>query len=186
MVRIPLDEIKPYWRNPRNNDGAVEAVKASIVAYGMNVPLVLDPERVIIAGHTRYRALRELGAKEAPCIVLDLPPDKAKEYRLVDNGVAEIAEWDMAMLIPELREVADLEAMEVFFPSFDLESLVQESAGGSSKGPTQDRIDARSNELDQQMERRQVQTLSDIVTMTCPHCGEDYEVSRSEIASSRE
>lgn len=186
---IPLEEIQPYWRNPRNNDRAVEAVKASIAEYGMNQPLVVDRDRVIIAGHTRYRALRELGAATAPCVVVDLTPDKAKEYRLADNSTGEIAEWDMTALIPELREIGDLEGIEVFFPKFDLADLLAETAGAGERtqaGVTQAKIDARSDALDKQFETRQAETLSDMVTITCPGCGEDMEVSRSAIQNSRE
>jgi ParB family chromosome partitioning protein len=102
---IKLDDIKPYWRNPRKNEKAVEAVKQSIQAYGFNQPIILDTKKIIIAGHTRYKALLEMGWTEAPCVVIDLPVAKAKEYRIADNKTSELAELDMTALIPELREI---------------------------------------------------------------------------------
>ena len=57
IVQIPINDIKPYWRNPRDNTNAIEAVKQSIQTYGFNTPLIIDKENVIIAGHTRYKAL---------------------------------------------------------------------------------------------------------------------------------
>ena len=69
LTTLKLTDIKPYWRNPRNNEGAVAAVKQSIKDYGFNYPIVVDAEHVIIAGHTRYKALQELGIKDVPCVV---------------------------------------------------------------------------------------------------------------------
>lgn len=182
---IPLAEIKPYWRNPRQNDDAVDAVATSIQRYGMNQPLVLDSERVIIAGHTRYRALRQLGADRAPCIVADLPADKAKEYRLADNATGEIATWDTSALVAELREVSEIEALNPMFPAMDLDGLLARSASAGQEerpGVTQDKIDERAGQLATQFEDSGV---SDMVTITCPGCGEDMEVSRSALAKAR-
>ena len=60
IINLKLNDIKPYWRNPRKNEKAVEAVKQSIQDYGFNQPILLDSKKVIIAGHTRYKALLEL------------------------------------------------------------------------------------------------------------------------------
>lgn len=88
-----IEEITPYDKNPRKNDNAVEYVKQSIEQFGFKVPIVLDKNNVIVAGHTRYKASVELGIKEVPCIVADdLTEDQIKAYRLADNKVAEKAE----------------------------------------------------------------------------------------------
>ena len=104
-----IAEIKPYWRNPRHNEEAVGAVMQSIRDYGFNQPLIIDAENVIIAGHTRYRALQRLGVTEIPCIVKgDLTAQQAKEYRIADNKTSELSSWDMDRLIPELREIESI------------------------------------------------------------------------------
>ena len=100
---IKLEQIKPYERNPRKNDDAVKYVKQSIKEFGFKVPIVLDKDNVIVAGHTRYKASKELGLKEVPCIHADdLNGEQIKAFRLADNKVSEFAEWDDSLLNLEL------------------------------------------------------------------------------------
>ena len=100
---IKLEQIKPYERNPRKNDEAVKYVKQSIKEFGFKVPIVLDKDNVIVAGHTRYKASKELGLKEVPCIHADdLNVEQIKAFRLADNKVSEFAEWDDSLLNLEL------------------------------------------------------------------------------------
>lgn len=61
IVEKRLNELKPYENNPRINDGAVKFVKNSIEEFGFKVPIVIDKDGVIVAGHTRYKASQELG-----------------------------------------------------------------------------------------------------------------------------
>lgn len=106
IVYKRLDELKPYKRNPRNNDGAVDAVAASIKEFGFKVPIVIDTKSEIIAGHTRLKAAQKLGLAEVPCIIADdLTPDKIKAFRLADNKTAELAEWDFELLQLELEDI---------------------------------------------------------------------------------
>ena len=69
IINIPIAEIKPYKKNPRNNDHAVDAVAATINEFGFLVPMVIDRNREIVAGHTRYKAAKSLGMKEVPCVI---------------------------------------------------------------------------------------------------------------------
>lgn len=64
-------EIKPYENNPRNNDEAVAKVAASITDYGFRVPIIIDNDNVIVAGHTRYKAALKIGCESVPCIVIN-------------------------------------------------------------------------------------------------------------------
>jgi DNA modification methylase len=106
----PLDQITPYPGNPRVNDAAVEAVAASLDQFGWRQPLVIDPEGVLIVGHTRLKAAMKLGWTQAPVhIARDLDPVKARAYRLADNQTATIAEWDMDLLPVELKELEELD-----------------------------------------------------------------------------
>lgn len=105
-----IDEIIPYVNNPRNNKDAVDAVASSIKNFGFKVPVVIDGENEIVNGHTRILASKKLGLKEVPVIVAsDLSPEQIKAFRLADNKVGELAEWDTEMLMVELDELAELD-----------------------------------------------------------------------------
>jgi len=112
----PLADITPYENNPRINDGAVDAVAASLREFGFRQPIVVDTEGVIVCGHTRYKAALKLGLEKAPVhVAKDLSPAQIKAYRIADNKSGELAEWNFDLLPIELGE---LQAME-----FDLASL---------------------------------------------------------------
>ena len=107
---ILLAELQEYENNPRNNDGAVQAVAESIKAFGWRVPLVVDSNNVIVAGHTRYRAAQLLGLESVPCLIADdLTPEQVKAYRLADNKTGELAEWDFTALEIELAELSEMD-----------------------------------------------------------------------------
>ena len=114
IINKLLTEIKPYEKNPRKNDGAVQYVAASIKEFGFKVPIVIDKDGVIVAGHTRYKAAKKLGLNEVPCIVADdLNEEQIKAFRLADNKVAEKAEWDFDLLSSEMDDLFDFD-MTVF------------------------------------------------------------------------
>jgi DNA modification methylase len=99
----PLDAVRPYANNPRQNDDAVDAVAESIRRFGFRQPIVIDADGVIVAGHTRFRAAQRLGLATVPVhVATDLTPDEVRAYRLADNKTAELASWDDAMLSIEL------------------------------------------------------------------------------------
>ena len=107
IIQLSLKEIHPYKNNPRKNDSSVEAVAASIKQYGFLVPLVISAGHEIIAGHTRYKAAAKLGLKSVPCVIADeLSEEQIKAFRLVDNKVGELAEWDVDLLPLELADIA--------------------------------------------------------------------------------
>lgn len=109
-----LGELHPYEKNPRKNDEAVKYVAESIKQFGFKVPIVIDREGVIVAGHTRWKAAKKLGLETVPCIVADdLTEEQIKAFRLADNKVAEKAEWDFDLLAGELDELFDFD-MTVF------------------------------------------------------------------------
>jgi len=182
VTKLKINDIKPYWRNPRKNENAVEAVKQSIESYGFNSPIIVDKEHVIIAGHTRYKALMELGWKEVPCVIADMTPAKAKEYRIADNKTAELSVWDMSALIPELREVQALDAFQIYFHDINLDNLLQNTAGAGSsnyKEVTEEKIEGVKERLENEFTERGNQT--DYIEVSCPHCGESSFVARNEL-----
>ena len=124
IVDKRIEEIQPYERNPRKNDAAVPYVKESIKKYGFKVPIVIDKDGVIVAGHTRYLASIELGLSTVPCVVADdLSPEEVKEFRLADNKVAEFATWDKTLLNIELDEIEV--DMSVF--GFELDKVIEQN-----------------------------------------------------------
>lgn len=103
---LNLSEIKPYENNPRNNDEAVDYVANSIKEFGFKVPIIIDKNNVIVAGHTRLKAAEKLGLEKAPCIRADdLTENQIKAFRLADNKVGEIATWDLEKLNIELENI---------------------------------------------------------------------------------
>lgn len=108
--------IRPYDKNPRVNDQAVDAVAASILEFGFRQPIVIDAAGIIICGHTRWKAAQKLGLQKVPVhVATDLSPEQIKAYRIADNQTASLAEWDYELLPLEL---ADLQAT-----NFDLRLL---------------------------------------------------------------
>ena len=117
----PVGELQAYKDNPRHNDAAVDAVAASIREFGFKVPVIIDKDDVIVAGHTRIRAAEQLGMEEVPCVVADdLGEEQIRAFRLADNRVAEMATWDAAALDRELDKILDID-MEQF--GFDMPEL---------------------------------------------------------------
>lgn len=114
---MALDDIVPYWRNPRRvSQEAVNAVAESIQNFAYNQPIVVDGEHVIIVGHTRYAAMRRLGVTHAEVVVADtLSPAEVKQLRIVDNRSGEYSEWDFEALQAEVDDL-DSDLLLRFFP----------------------------------------------------------------------
>lgn len=123
-----LDEIMPYVNNPRNNVDAVKYVANSIKEFGFKVPIVVDGNGVIVAGHTRYKAAQELGLETVPVVVADdLTPEQVKAFRIADNKTADQAYWDNEMLSEELKGILDDFDMTDFgFGDFELTMLTED------------------------------------------------------------
>lgn len=129
IVMKKLADIQPYEKNPRKNDDAVKYVMESIRQFGFKVPIVVDKDGVIVAGHTRYKASRKLHIEEVPCIIADdLSDEQIRAYRLADNKVGELAEWDFDLLEGEFENIVDIDMTDFGF-SFDGEEAVESDEG---------------------------------------------------------
>lgn len=121
IVNRNIKSITPYEKNPRKNDGAVDYVAESIKEFGFKVPIIIDADGVIVAGHTRHKAALKLKMTEVPCVIADdLTDEQLKAFRLADNKVAEAAEWDFDLLFEELDDIVDID-MEAFGFEFSIE-----------------------------------------------------------------
>lgn len=186
---LPIDDIKPYWRNPRRNDKTVEALKAVIPVVGFNVPIYVDKDYVIIKGHARYRAATQLGMKELPCIISENSDEQNRLDRVADNKVSELAEWDVGELRYELENIDfDLESIGFDMPKDDLmeaeygqeefndvkdEDFAKSYAKIIESQQVQDKdiinsFKSDSNDTIVPTERKDRK----VMRVTCPHCGE--------------
>lgn len=156
IIYKKLTELVPYEKNPRKNDDAVKYVQESIREFGFKVPIVIDNDGVIIAGHTRWKAAKNLNLKEVPCIIADdLTEEQVKAFRLADNKVAEFSSWDLDILPDELEELMNFE--------FDMEPFgfmhIEEA-------------DVNLGDFFEPAEQKEKEPK----TIICPHCGEKIEV----------
>ena len=151
---IPVSDLEPYAGNPRINDSAIPAVRESIKEFGFKIPIVIDAKNVIIAGHTRLEAAKELGLERVPCIVADdLNEEQIRAFRLADNKTSELSGWDFAMLEEELEGIGAID-MTLFGFAEDAEGIDIDSY-----------FEASEERADKEPKRIQ-----------CPHCGEWIEL----------
>lgn len=147
VTQIDIGKVKPYEGNPRDNEQAIPLVARSIQEFGFRNPIVVDKDKVIVCGHSRYYAAQDLGLKKVPCIVTDLPPEKAKAFRIADNKTSELATWNWEKLEQELAKVDDID-MEAAF------GFVQN-------------LEANENEFFEDKEPKEKEPRFE----PCPHCG---------------
>jgi ParB-like chromosome segregation protein Spo0J len=130
----PIDSIRPYEKNPRFNDAAVDAVAASIREFGFRQPIVVDEDYVIIVGHTRYKAALKLGLKTVPVhVAVGLTVAQARAYRLADNQTATLSSWNEELLPLELIELQKMD-FDLGLTGFSAEDLQRLLAPPSSEG----------------------------------------------------
>ena len=155
IINKAVDDLVPYENNPRINDEAVKYVAESIKQFGWKVPIVIDENNVIVTGHTRLKAAKALGMTEVPCIVADdLTEEQIKAFRLADNKVGEIAQWDMSKLEIELEDI-DIDMSDFGFielADLDVDEFFEDA---EPKEPKEE-------------EEKEVQ---------CPHCGMFFKVN---------
>ena len=120
ILNLNVADLIPYENNPRLNGDAVQYVAESIRNFGFKIPIIIDKDNVIVAGHTRLKAAIELDIKQVPCIRADdLTEEQVKAFRLADNKVGEIAEWDYEQLQKELAEITDIEMQDLGFAAVE-------------------------------------------------------------------
>jgi len=148
LINVILQEIKPYENNPRNNDAAVDKVVESIKEFGFRIPIIVDKDNIIIAGHTRYKAAKILGLNEVPVIKSeDLSPEQVRAFRIMDNKASEIATWDYEALLQEMEKLK-ISDYNLEFTGFELNEIESMMDKYSPKEITMD----ESFNLEEQLE----------------------------------
>lgn len=164
IKNMKINDLIPYENNPRNNEGAIEYVANSIKQFGFKVPIVVDKDNVIVAGHTRWLAASALEMEEVPVVVADdLTPEQVKAFRLADNKVAEKASWDFTKLADEIKGIdTDINLNELGFGEFELDTLLN--------GNDFDDIELDDLFVDAPEKEKEPKKVK------CPHCGEEFEI----------
>ena len=136
IVYKNVEELIPYVNNPRDNSGAVDAVASSIKNFGFKVPIVVDKGNEIVTGHTRLLAAKKLGMEKVPVIIADdLSEAEVKAFRLADNKVGELADWDWSLLDSEFEELKEMEL------DFDMEDFGFDSGEEKPNKTVEERVD---------------------------------------------
>lgn len=140
ILDLKLSDITPYENNPRKNDEAVKYVVESIKEFGFKVPIVIDKNNIIVAGHTRYKAAKKLKLKTVPCIIADdLTDEQIKAFRLADNKTSEFAEWDFNLLELELDSISNID-----MSLFEFDSGIDDTFGTDFELPDDDKPQHRT------------------------------------------
>ena len=181
--KIKVSDLIPYTDNHRViTKQAVNAVAASIKRYGYNVPILVDTENVIIAGHVRHQALLQLKVKEVLVMEVQEQDEVAKDkMRLLDNAISQAAEWHDVKLGQELRmikELGDSTTWDTFASMFDegsaLDNLLNQSLGGKIKDITEYDLDKAGKSEHNKFNK--VRTNDKDREVTCPKCGSKFEI----------
>jgi ParB-like nuclease domain len=202
IILLPIDDIKPYWRNARRNDATVEVLKLSIQEYGYRQLILVDADHTIILGHARLKALRALGYKEVHVqIARDLSEEKVKAYRIIDNKAGEKSRWDLEQLVPELRSI-NLGAFELAFPelkiapidvkfdtpavntqnysqiSFDDHNDEDDDTDAVLASRPNDAFERTQDKLSNQFTEASKAKASSLMDVECPECGSHFTVAK--------
>jgi ParB-like chromosome segregation protein Spo0J len=157
----PLDRLIEYARNPRKNDHAVEKIAAAIHEFGFRVPILAKSDGLVIDGHLRLKAARKLGLETVPVILADdMTDNQVRAFRLSVNKMADLAEWDEAMLA--------LEVSALQLEDFDL------SLTGFEPGELDVLINGPDFEPGSEDDQGKLDELAPKI-VKCPHCGEEFD-----------
>ena len=130
VTEVSISEIKPYTANPRViSEQAVSSVANSIQTFGWQQPIVVDAHNFIIAGHTRFLAAKHLGMETVPTHkATDLTPEQVRAYRVLDNKLNELSDWDEELLEKELQSLEGIYELESLLALFAEDNSINDDA----------------------------------------------------------
>lgn len=167
---VPITSLELNARNPRINDRAVDAVAASIMRFGFNNPILVNAERKIVAGHTRYLAATKLGLEEVPIVILPhLTGPLFDAFAIADNQTASLSEWNLELLeeiVTELRGEDETLLADIGFDEPTLLELLREP-------------DDFNADTDKPGSTRR---LDEEAMIVCPHCHKSFKRSEAHVS----
>ncbi len=144
IEEVDIDLIKPYKNNPREIPmESVQKVMNSIREFGNNQPIVVDNDNIIVVGHTRWKALKQLGKAKAFVVKKDFPKGQAMAYRIMDNRSGEESKWSNKLLATELNILKD-DSFDLQLTGFNLTEL-ENLANDKELGFVQNAKDLKEN-----------------------------------------
>ena len=151
IVMKPINEVKPYVRNPRKNEKTVKLLVDIIPKVGFNVPLVIDKNGIIVKGHARYAAAIQLGMDSVPCIVTDADEEAIKLDRIADNKISEFSEWVTDELLHEVDMLnIDFDLTELGLPSVAFDDIPEPDFDEPSPQDDPERMEKYKKFLEEQ------------------------------------
>jgi len=169
---VSVGKIKPYEKNPRINESAVDAVAASIKEFGFRVPLVIDKAGVIVCGHTRWKAAKKLGIKTVPCVTTDdMTPAQIKAFRIADNQTSSLADWDIAILDSEIKELEgmDFDIDLLGFKEGELDALLSGDVASEGDGSSDENNYSRKVESPVYEPKNEKPAIGDMINLEKYH-----------------
>ena len=180
IVEKAISDLKPFEDNPRIHSAEqITAIKRSISEWGFTIPILIDEENMILAGHGRVQAAAELEMETLPCLIASGWSDYQKRaYIIADNKIYEKGDWDYGAVFMQMKQLADEFDISLIDSTINLEnfSYVPEySPVLDSSAVTSSDIDKAIKNLDQENDRmHEAKSLRDVI---CPNCGEEFQIS---------
>lgn len=117
ITKVRIEDIKPYENNAKlHPQEQIEQIKKSILEFGNNDPIAIDENNIIIEGHGRYEALKQLDYKEVECIKLShLTEEQKRAYILVHNKLTMNTGFDIDILNEELEQIENIDMSDFDF-----------------------------------------------------------------------
>ena len=172
-----VKDLIPYEGNARSNALTVEKLVKSISDYGYVVPIVVDQENVVVTGHARLKALQILKWKKVDCLVSNLSDEENREYRIIDNKVQDLSEWNDDMLVVELRGLQEIAS------DFDIKvnTALETSYGSLDASVTNIDIEEQEGKFENVFGDRVNKATESIVDVECEHCGTHFGINENDL-----
>ena len=184
VIMVPVNELIPYERNPRQHpESQIEDLKNSIRQWGWTMPILIDEDRMVIAGHGRLYAAKDLEISEVPCIKAEgWSQEKKSAYVLADNQLASNSVWDTSLLLSNLREVngSGIDMSQFGFdPSWFEDYKPNLDPVSSSFNVDQSDLDKAGLGMSNQISGISSDKSQGGTEVMCPYCAESFTYSGS-------